>query len=132
MSSSKQQPPPTPTVLDQVQDLLIRARAENRAANDEIPPAVQLATLSQDSGYLKLAVYSIGILLLILAGAAWTGFLHLDDKIEHKIDYINSRIDHSILQKNRPEITNPTHPLQAASPHHAVQQPPQTPNSPQP
>jgi len=54
-------------------------------------------TNNQNTDQIKL----FGTILVTALGAAWLLFSHLDNKIDQKSNYLNSRIDH-ILAKEQP------------------------------
>lgn len=116
----EKQPRTLADILLGLEQKIEEARKENAQANATIQnePDVTLASLDQDAGYFKLAIYGLGAALAAIFIIGWQLFLHLDDKIDHKMDYLNGRIDGLFLLQSRNAVVTPSGTL-AATPAEA-------------
>lgn len=99
---------PEESKFDEIKNLSKQARDSNDDAFENIPPETQIAKLAQDAGYFKKFVYVSGVVIVGLFVIGWTLFLHLDKKIESKLDYLNLRID-SLYNTSYLEPENANH-----------------------
>ena len=77
-------------------DYVDKAREKNKEAKNDIPWDASIKLLQQNTGHLQWLLYMLVGAFLVAASAGWQFYLHLDNKIEHKMDYMNLRIDNII------------------------------------
>ncbi len=95
--------------INKLRDEIERARAKNKeeqAAQKglELP----VALLQSDTNYIKYGLYVLGSAFVLCIIAGWQMFLHLDGKIEQKMDYLNSRVDTVIIGQHPPQPVSVT------------------------
>ena len=82
--------------VEEIKENVENARKKNEEAEEKAPQDISIKLLEQDTGNLKWGFYFLAGALLISVSAGWAGYLHLDNKVEHKMDYMNLRIDNII------------------------------------
>ncbi len=88
-----------PDVLDRI----ARAKRSQEAAEHEqsTHSEAQITGITKEAEHLKTVVYSTVAVVAALLVIGWQLFLHLDNKIERKLEAINTRLDSAVLEANR-------------------------------
>lgn len=85
---------------DDLDNYIKKAKGEVKEAKEKVESHTDINLIKQDTGYLKWNIYILGAILILALTAGWHLYLHIDRKLENKIDYLNLRIDKIISEDN--------------------------------